>query len=70
MFISGIEAQKSAWDKVCVDVSMQIQGQIPFELISAALEDLSNGVKVKVKDFVMDSPVIAINCLFRGRILE
>jgi hypothetical protein len=34
-----------------------------FELVLTTLKDLSKGVKVKVKDSVMDSPVIAINVL-------
>ena len=42
---------------------MQIQNQIYLEFVSAALKYLSKGVKVKVKDFVMDSLIIAINCL-------
>jgi hypothetical protein len=32
-----------------------------FELVLTTLKDLGKGVKMKMKDFVMDPPVIAIN---------
>jgi hypothetical protein len=38
---------------------MQILDQTTVELISTILKNLSEGVKVKVEDFVIDSPVVA-----------
>jgi hypothetical protein len=32
-----------------------------FELVLTALKDLGKGIKMKMKDSVMDPPVIAIN---------
>lgn len=49
------------WDKVCIDEGVQVLDQTMFELVLTTLKDLRKGVKVKMKDSVMDPPVIAIN---------